>query len=450
MRNKKSEMNKTVFFSKTKEAKISISSEDLHRMEKDIVTFHLDSRQDIVTRIAVATLSSSDLHCRFIKALCHNEILVSICQTLGEQLQTNNIQFINPQFILNNINLKKLSNTSLMDDINKILQFMTIPFNDTLKELKELKNLNNKNHKKTSQKLKKISSYEDVKRLADFYHEEKDDSDAGYICDLLLFDIETGYDEWEKTLLKNYKHINNENAKRYTVYLPCKISNDYTASDISKKIKIYISSPLWQREEFIFQGDLKTYRNVKKFIDINSERLYIKTTENSMQTLTDCVQTGAGTPDTQYSDQVFPAWIDIRSYNIETTDKSETKDYYVVNVSEDLFKAFTEDYCCRLEICKERQNEQFWYEKEEEVSNSNGIKVHYYIFYIKKNERQNKQLIINYFVSLIVKKGLTNTTLKIADPPEGKNPPDFLPIDTSRIPDFLSKLRKGNDSSANS
>lgn len=121
-----------------------------------------------------------------------------------------------------------------------------------------------------------------------------------------------------------------------------------------------------------------------------------------------------------------------------------------MNVSEDLFKAFTEDYCCRLEICKKRQNEQFWYEKEEEVSNSNGIKVHYYIFYIKKNERQNKQLIINYFVSLIVKKGLTNTTLKIADPPEGKKPPDFLPIDTSRIPDFLSKLRKGNDSSANS
>lgn len=492
-------MNETGSSNNKQEIKFPISPENLLRLKKDIVTFHLASHEEIVKRIANATLNSSDLHCRIVKNICFTKIPLKICQSIGQQLKKSNFDGISESTILdmfNKLEGLKLNKTIFKKDIKEIFAGTKILYdvsdsNDDLNDnpnddlnghIADALNLveNQKEKGNAYERLEKLTETE-YRNLLGIDVEEIQNRDEAtiflhYIISALNDYIKILYDKWEinfirksqKEQMQNSEYIEDNGTEsseengavkdyRLSVRLSKEIcekidnSGRKRAAYLSRKINIYLTFPLWQREKIIFESDFESYRNFKKFIDVNSERLYIKTKENSMQTLTDIATTGttieAGTSN---SNQVFPAWIDIRSYNIETTDKSETKDYYVVNVSEDLFKAFTEDYCCRLEICKEHQNDQFWYKKKEEVSNSNGIKVHYYIFYIKKNERQNKQLIINYFVSLIVKKGLTNTTLKIADPPEGKEPPDFLPINTSNIPDFLSKLRKGNDSSANS
>ena len=268
--------------------------------------------------------------------------------------------------------------------------------------------------------------------------------EIGYICDQIYKQYDDYFTEWASTVYykrqrkkdsrltrkkKSQQDSKIKNADKGTPQITYDVNDDDNLKDKQEEVSIiinaYSSLPLWEREKIIYNGRLQGQENItpQLYIDINSNRAYIESGDGNLYSLTDFYQSLTNDDKAKTisnkvdSDQ--PQWIDIRSYdnvkntcesgkavtvvNINRPKKTSNPDhYYKITVSKNLFNAFSEDYCFRPKVQ--------WKQTGGFTENTASKTI---CFRLK--EGQDEQEIINYFISLIIRKGLTDATLEIVE-----------------------------------
>lgn len=264
--------------------------------------------------------------------------------------------------------------------------------------------------------------------------------EIGYICDQIYKQYDDYFTEWASTVYykrqrkkdsrltgkkKSQQDNKINNADKNTPQITYDVDDEFKdRHEVSIIINAYSSLPLWEREEIIYNGRLQGQENItpQLYIDINSNRAYIESGDGNLYSLTDFYQSLPNDKAKTISNKVDsdqPQWIDIRSYdntkntcesdkavtvvNINRPKKTSNPDhYYKITVSKNLFNAFSEDYCFRPKVQ--------WMQTGCFTGKTTSKTI---CFRLK--EGQDEQEIINYFISLIIRKGLTDATLEIVE-----------------------------------
>lgn len=282
--------------------------------------------------------------------------------------------------------------------------------------------------------------------------------EIGYICNQIYKQYDDYFTEWASTVYykrqpkkdsrltgkeKSQQDNKIKSADKGTPQITYDVDNEFKDrnKEVSIIINAYSSLPLWEREKIIYNGKLQGQENTtpQLYVDINSNRAYIESGDGTLYSLTDFYQSQTNDKVKTISNKVDsdqPQWIDIRSYDNKNTCKSDkavtvvntnkpNKDhYYEITVSKNLFNAFSEDYCFRPKVQ--------WMKKCCFTEDTTSKTICFHL-----EEWQDEQEIINYFISLIIRKGLTNATLEIV---EEDSKTTVYTLTSEQCKDLLSSL----------
>lgn len=351
-------------------------------LNKDCITFHKEHQNNLMKSIfesGYACGSEHDLYCKVIKHACL-QILQDLCDFILRGYHTDDLisnefsDFINNKLISESEEMKR--------DITSILKISRIKnFRD---KIYPLSNANSAEEIKLS-----IKNDFDAKKGSELEGRVKVPKKIFY----------KWYNEWYSNYIDK-KGQKSDNR-------PHNEPSEDLAENYQKTIKLnaYANLPLYEREQVIY-WNLISQMDHDLYIDICSERICVRLTDGSYIPLIqimihkDIIYNFAP----KKTSEILP-WIDAKFSNSNTDVEKTSNYYYEITVSEDLFDAFTEDYCFRPSICKVVNTDPLFHLKEQK-----------YTFYIEESgELQNKFTIINYFISLIIRKGLTDATLEIVE-----------------------------------
>lgn len=350
-------------------------------LNKDCITFHKEHQNNLMKSIfesGYAFGSEHDLYCEIIKRACL-QILQDLCDFILRGYHTDDLisnefsDFINNKLISESEEMKR--------DITSILKISRIKnFRD---KIYPLSNANSAEEIKLS-----IKNDFDAKKGSELEGRVKATKEIFY----------KWYNEWYSNYIgkKGQKSDNRPHDE----------PSEDLAENYQKTIKLnaYANLPLYEREQVIYWNSISKMHDL--YIDICSERICVRLTDGSYIPLIqamihkDKIYNFAPSK----TSEILP-WIDAKFSNSNTDVEKTSNYYYEITISEDLFDAFAEDYCFRPSICKVVNTDPLFCLKEQKCT-----------FYIEESgELQNKFTIINYFISLIIRKGLTDATLEIVE-----------------------------------
>lgn len=373
-------------------------------LNKDCITFHKEHQKDLMKSIfesGYACGPEHDLYCKIIKHACL-QILQELCDFIIQKYHTDALII---EKFSDSINNKLISKSEEMNgDIKSILtEYRIKNFCDKMYPLSDVN---------SAEKIKSFiaSDFDDQKGL-----KPEDRFKAAKAKEIFY----EGYNKW-------YSNYIDKNGQKSDKRLHAEPSDD-SAEKYQKTIKLnaYANLPIYERELVIYWNSISNMVDDLN-IDICSERIYVRRKDDGsyiplIQTKINGDKIYKLAPnktskilpwtDAKFSEfkpnkisEILP-WIDAKFSNSNTDVKKTSNYYYEITVSEDLFDAFTEDYCFRPSICKVVNTDPLFHLKEQKCT-----------FYIEElGELQNKFTIINYFISLIIRKGLTNATLEIVE-----------------------------------
>lgn len=367
----------------------SISKKTDYILDKDCITFRKDNQKKLRSCICDSPYIfgvESDVYCKIIKKACL-EILPKLCNSII----TNNYLVETKDYLAVKQELKEFINGTLISDFERMKENLESIFTKSM-----IYNLSDKipangSSKKDREKNINLTSY-----IHNNFSDELSDSGKFHPLKDVFYKF---YGNWYSG------YIGNKKGDTSTIHFD---SNDTSTYEEILKLHAYSNLPLYKREHVVFYQTIQDMTD-DLYIDSRSERFYVKIKEEGAETYIPfinvkdkkklnvlAIQENDKSCKTD-AESIFP-WIDIRS--CITSKDARTSSNYCISISEDLYQAFTEDYSFRPMV-KLSTN---WYSIPKDGT---------YSFHPK--EGQDKQEIINYFISLIIRKGLTDATLEIVE-----------------------------------
>lgn len=367
----------------------SISKKTDYILDKDCITFRKDNQKKLRSCICDSPYIfgvESDVYCKIIKKACL-EILPKLCNSII----TNNYLVETKDYLAVKQELKEFINGTLISDFERMKENLESIFTKSM-----IYNLSDKipangSSKKDREKNINLTSY-----IHNNFSDELSDSGKFHPLKDVFYKF---YGNWYSG------YIGNKKGDTSTIHFD---SDDTSTYEEILKLHAYSNLPLYKREHVVFYQTIQDMTD-DLYIDSRSERFYVKIKEEGAETYIPfinvkdkkklnvlAIQENDKSCKTD-AESIFP-WIDIRS--CITSKDARTSSNYCISISEDLYQAFTEDYSFRPMV-KLSTN---WYSIPKDGT---------YSFHPK--EGQDEQEIINYFISLIIRKGLTDATLEIVE-----------------------------------
>lgn len=374
---------------KDKRKKRSIPKKAEYILDKDCITFRINNKEQLCSCIYDSPYIfgvESDVYCKIIKKACL-EILPKLCNSII----ANNYLVETKDYLAVKQELKEFINGTLISDFERMKENLESIFTESM-----IYNLSDKipangSSKKDREKNINLTSY-----IHNNFSDKLSDSGKFHPLKDVFYKF---YGNWYSG------YIGNKKGDTTTIHFG---SNDKSTYEEILKLHAYSNLPLYKREHVVFYQTIQDMTD-DLYIDSCSERFYVKIKEEGSETYIPFINvkdkknlTVLAIQENDKScktdaESIFP-WIDIRSC-IASKD-ARTSSNYCISISEDLYQAFTEDYSFRPMV-KLSTN---WYSIPKDGT---------YSFRLKGG--QDKQEIINYFISLIIRKGLTDATLEIVE-----------------------------------
>lgn len=370
-------------------------------LDKDCITFRINNKKELRSCIYDSPYIfgvESDVYCKIIKKACL-EILPKLCNSII----ANNYLVKTKDYLAAKQELEEFINDTLISDFERMKEDLESIFTESM-----IYNLSDKipangSSKKDREKNINLTSY-----IHNNFSDELSDSGKLHSLKDVFYKF---YSNWYSG------YIGNKKGDTTTIHFG---SNDKSTYEEILKLHAYSNLPLYKREHVVFYQTIQDMTD-DLYIDSCSERFYVKIKEEGSETYIPfinvkdkknltvlaiqendksddlAVQEDSQENETDVESILFP-WIDIRSC-ISSKD-ARTSSNYCISISEDLYQAFTEDYNFRPMVKLSKK----WYSIPKDGT---------YSFHLK--EGQDEQEIINYFISLIIRKGLTDATLEIVE-----------------------------------
>ncbi len=374
---------------KDKRKNRSIPKKTDYILDKDCITFRIDNKKKLRACIYDSPYIlgvESDVYCKIIKKACL-EILPKLCNSII----TNNYLEKTKDYLAVKQELEEFINGTLISDFERMKENLESIFTESMIYSLSDKIPANGSNKKDREKIKNLTSY-----IHSNFSDNLSDSGNFHPLKDVFYKFYGNWYSW---------YIGNKKGDTTTIRFD---SNDSSIYEERLKLDAYSNLPLYKREHVVFYQTIQQMTD-DLYIDSCSERFYVKIKEEGSETYIPFINvkdkknlTVLAIQENDKScktdaESIFP-WIDIRS--CITSKDARTSSNYCISISEDLYQAFTEDYSFRPMV-KLSTN---WYSIPKDGT---------YSFHPK--EGQDKQEIINYFISLIIRKGLTDATLEIVE-----------------------------------
>ena len=380
---------------KDKRQNRSIPKKTDYILDKDCITFRQNNKEKLCSCIYDSPYIfgvESDVYCKIIKKACL-EILQALSESFielnGSITKNKDIKSKVTSFISEKIN--DYINNCLISESERMKQDLNCIFTESMIGNLILKIPGNDSSKKDREKNKNLASY----IHSNFIDEPSASGNFHPLKDVFY----KFYGNWYSG------YIGNKKGDTTTIHF---VHKDELTHEKIFKLHVYSNLPLYKREHVVFYETIQQMTD-DLYVDSCSERFYVKIKEEGSETYIPFINvkdkkklTVLAIQENDKScktdaESIFP-WIDIRS--CITPKDARTSSNYCISISEDLYQAFTEDYSFRPMVKLSTK----WYSIPKDGT---------YSFRLK--EGQDEQEIINYFISLIIRKGLTDATLEIVE-----------------------------------